>query len=991
MSSPGSWRAPLWIGLVCVNVLVFVLSGYALHRSWQQHQLEAQVLTQNTANALDQLVSDSVDKIDLTLLTVADELERQLASGGIDEAAMNAFVVRQSHRVPELENLTVIDVEGLMIIGPRVRKDDRVNVADRDYFVFQRDNPRDDLYVSKPVMGRVISKHLVPFVRRYTYPDGRFAGVVTASIAVERFSQLLPRFDLGPRGSVQLRDADLGLITRMPVVPGKTGAVGNRAVSAELQKHAESGVPVATFLNSGGGDGIPRMVTFHRLNKVPMIVVAAAATEDYLSSWMTEVYQAAALSAGFLVFSRFVAALLLRRLSQAELLEAARTEALGRLQKISSRVPGVVYQYRLRPDDRSSFPFASEAIREVYRVTPEQVREDASPVLAIIHPDDLPGVIASIRRSAQDLSLWSQEYRVRFPDGTTRWLLGNSVPEREADGGTLWHGFITDITANKQTEEALRQGEAKLQATLDAIPDLLFDLGLDGRYYDFHSPHTELLAAPSQTLIGRLVTDVLPADAAAVVLSALQEADRNGHSRGMQFALDLPQGKVWFELSVARKPVAEGEVPHFIVLSRDITDRKRAEAELEQHQHHLEELVLSRTAELAAARDAAESANRAKSLFLANMSHELRTPMNGIIGMTSLALRRATDPKQIDQLGKSIGAAQHLLRVINDILDLSKIEADRLTLEQNEFSVAEVIDESLRMQDEPARAKGLSLSREFAVGLPELLCGDAFRLRQILLNFVGNAIKFSAAGQIIVRAGIDDEDRQSVLLRIEVVDQGIGVSDEQQARLFQAFTQADESSTRRYGGTGLGLTICKRIALLMGGDAGVVSKEGVGSTFWATARLRKVAERRLSAAGEQTEAPRAVLERLFGGVRVLLVEDDPLNREVAQLLLEDAGLTVDVAVDGQEAVNKARDGDYALILMDVQMPVMNGIDATRTIRQLPGCSDTPILAMTANAFDEDRERCLEAGIDDHIGKPVAPDELYRILLNWLRKSAATGG
>ncbi len=508
--------------------------------------------------------------------------------------------------------------------------------------------------------------------------------------------------------------------------------------------------------------------------------------------------------------------------------------------------------------------------------------------------------------------------------------------------------------------------------------------------HDFHSPHTELLAAPPQALIGRLVSDVLPADAAAVVLSALQEANVNGHSGGSQFALDLPQGRVWFELSVARKQVEEGDVPRFIVLSRDITDRKRVEAELGQHRHHLEELVLSRTAELAAARDAAESASRAKSLFLANMSHELRTPMNGIIGMTSLALRRATDPKQIDQLGKSIGAARHLLNVINDILDLSKIEADRLTIEQNEFSVTEVIDESLRMQDEPARAKGQSLVREIPAGLPDTLCGDAFRLRQILLNFVGNAIKFSGPGQIVVRARIDEEDALSVLLRVEVVDQGIGVSQAQQARLFQAFTQADESSTRRYGGTGLGLTICKRIALLMGGDAGVVSQEGVGSTFWATARLRRVGEQRQSAGDERTEAPRDMLERLFGGARVLLVEDDPLNREVASLLLEDAGLVVDVAVNGLEAVDRARDGNYALILMDVQMPVMNGLDATRAIRQLPGWSGVPILAMTANAFDEDRERCLEAGIDDHVGKPVVPDTLYRMLLNWLRKPAVPG-
>jgi CheY-like chemotaxis protein/anti-sigma regulatory factor (Ser/Thr protein kinase) len=261
------------------------------------------------------------------------------------------------------------------------------------------------------------------------------------------------------------------------------------------------------------------------------------------------------------------------------------------------------------------------------------------------------------------------------------------------------------------------------------------------------------------------------------------------------------------------------------------------------------------------------------------------------------------------------------------------------------------------------------------------------RLKQILINFTGNAIKFSERGQISVHARTLEEDGHSVLLRIEVSDQGIGVSPEQQARLFHAFIQADDSLTRKYGGTGLGLIISRRIARLMGGDVGVISEAGCGSTFWITVRLRRAQVVRPPEKTLPTVPAREVLNRCFAGARVLVAEDDPWNREVEVFLLEDAGLQVDVAVNGREALEKASRGGYDLILMDMQMPVMNGLDATRAIRQLPGMSSVPILAMTANAFDEDHAACLEAGMNEHIGKPVEPEALCAIVLHWLQTRA----
>lgn len=286
--------------------------------------------------------------------------------------------------------------------------------------------------------------------------------------------------------------------------------------------------------------------------------------------------------------------------------------------------------------------------------------------------------------------------------------------------------------------------------------------------------------------------------------------------------------------------IKEGKTPALRVVLTDITERKQAEAELEKHRNHLEELVFSRTAELAAARDAAEAGNRAKTIFLANMSHELLTPMNGVMGMIDLALRRATDPKQIDWLTKSKGAAQRMVNVIGDIIDFSKAESERLPLEDKNFSLRQVIDDAIAMQDLTAEAKGLKLTREIPATFPDSLSGDAFRLRQILLNLLGNACKFSDQGAITVRVSAVEQDSDSVLARIEVEDQGIGISPEQQATLFQAFTQVDGSMTRKYRGSGLGLIISKRLANLMGGDVGMVSQEGSGSTFWATVRFKRV-------------------------------------------------------------------------------------------------------------------------------------------------------
>lgn len=537
-----------------------------------------------------------------------------------------------------------------------------------------------------------------------------------------------------------------------------------------------------------------------------------------------------------------------------------------------------------------------------------------------------------------------------------------------------------------QINHELDKNRKELQTIYDTSSVALFFVDLAGTITHANQRMAEMFDCPLDELIGSEYINYVHLDQRDAGSQRISEL-----LRGEIALISLPycycrnnNTEFWGHLSCSPTTDIEGHVIGIVGVIEDVTERLKNEEELKKYRHQLEKMVKDRTAALSIAKEAAETANRAKSTFLANMSHELRSPMNAIMGMTHLAKRSATDPKQKDQLFKVMEASQHLLTIINDILDLSKIEAERLTLEEIEFKLGTLLEDLSSLAQKNADDKRVQLR---ITGAPELtklwVKGDPLRLGQILFNLTDNAIKFTAEGSVNVSATLVEELENHIVVRFEVRDTGIGISEENQKRLFSAFEQGDGSMTRRYGGTGLGLTISKRLAQLMGGNISMQSEPDVGSTFWFTVRLSKTkpfAELIQTSPALMAEKR---LKTLYSGARILLAEDEPMNQEVSRGLLEEVEMHVDLATDGTEAVNMAMNGNYDLILMDMQMPHMNGIEATHAIRQQAGLRNLPIIAMTANAFEDDRLRCLEAGMNDHIGKPIDPELFFKLLLKWL--------
>ncbi|HUK09427.1 MAG TPA: ATP-binding protein [Stellaceae bacterium] len=659
---------------------------------------------------------------------------------------------------------------------------------------------------------------------------------------------------------------------------------------------------------------------------------------------------------------------LMLREQRRSVLEAELAKSQERFRAMSANAPGVLYQRVMLPDGSTHYTYVSDQCQAIFGLSPDELVADSGRLLNVIHAGDRKRFLESITASARDLTIWDEQLRILHPGRPITWVRSIARPHRRADGATVWDGFVLDVTERVESDLALANKTDILQATLDTIPDGL--LVLDGDLK---------LIANNEQLFEMLELDrgaILAADDSALAIrsTCIERGDLGPGNRRAQLArLDaeirdpvprqyeqqLKSGR-WIEVR-SRAPSRGGRV----LVIRDITVHKEREAARE---------IAKEAAERA--RLAAEQASQAKSAFLANMSHEIRTPMNGVMGAAHLLLGTTLDSEQHRYTDVIVKCGRHLLTIIDDILDISKMAAGRVKLETIEFTLPDVVRTALDLLGPRAREKALRIETAIESSATAPVLGDPTRLRQVLVNLLGNAIKFTETGSVTVAARRLGTGADRALIRIEVADTGIGIASDARDRLFHNFSQADETITRRFGGTGLGLAISKQIVELMGGSIGVESELGQGSTFWVSVEFPLAPESipplPVETMAELPPPPRHC--------RVLLAEDVEINRMIAGEMLRKMGCDVTFAVDGLEAYEVALADDFDLVLMDIQMPRMDGVEATKRIRAAGGPrGGVPIVALTAHAIASERDSYLAAGMDDYLTKPFEPRQLSELL------------
>ncbi|MCQ8119946.1 response regulator, partial [Methylomonas rosea] len=974
------FKNPFSFGMVNAAGLVGVL-GFALLMAvslWQEREqriAHAQVETQNISMVLEGHAQATVDKIDLILTDVLGRLHAEdLRAAPARYAEIRAMLKEKAANLPEtvaveIGGVAVFDANGDSLYDS-VDAQPPINIAESDYFRAHREGRSRGLAISAPIQIRPSGAWAITLSRRANFSDGRFAGIVTVFVELSELENFYRTLNLGRYGAVALCDAEMRLLAGHPSLPANQGqTLEAHPIRAFLAKGNERGV----YNDISPADGVKRLYSFRRVGKYPLYVLAAIAEQDYLEEWRKHLFWYG--GAGLVIV---LLSLKLMQVARYGLLKWQSNEHKYRY--IVENAPIGVFQC----DRQGQHRFTNSTLARQFDCDSVDafLATYSSPERRFADPAKL-AEFSDLLRNQKEVREF--EARALLDDGTVKWF---SLSARKDERSGLINGFTLDITDRKQTEEKLRISEERLRLTLEVAQIGIFDWDVGRDSFVVSPIYYSMLGYPPKDGLGdreEWLDRLHPADREMVaekIGSVLaKRADAYSYEARMRHA----DGDYrWLSVKAFNVECGDdGAVSRILGIRMDITERKRYEEELECYKNDLERLVDERTAELQEARQQADAANQAKSDFLANMSHEIRTPMNAILGLTRLALDTDLDERQQDYLRKVLNASQALLSILNDILDYSKIEAGRIDIEAVDFCLEDILRATGDLFSFRAEEKGIELFVDMASDVPECLIGDPLRLSQVVDNLVGNAIKFTEQGEVHVRIEKRDATADSVCLRFAVRDTGIGLTPEQSSRLFQPFVQADAGITRRFGGSGLGLTICKRLVEMMNGQIALSSEPGRGSTFAFTVWLGLPdSQRRERKIGRGLQDLRAM--------RTLVVDDQDTSLLILRSILESWRFPVATANNGELGLRlfeaaEQRGEPFELLLLDWKMPGMSGLDFARAIAGLKPDNRPPITVMvTAYGRDELADAAREAEIDALIGKPVTPSDLFDVLIGLQR-------
>jgi len=945
-------------GACLVMASVAAVVGWSLYDARQSALDRAVQNSQNLASALTHDIERNLEGYDLSLQGVIHGLKFDEART-FSPALRAQFLFDRAATAKFLGSVLVLGENGETLIDSRSLTPRATTYGDREYFRVQRDNPALGLYLSAPFKGRVSGEWEIALSRRLEHADGSFAGAVIGTLRLDFFRNLFDSVDAGTDGTIALFGTNRKLISHKPHIEANLGRDMNGSALFSLPALADAG----RFEYRAHSDGVERIAAYQRVGAFPLILAVAVSREAVLAEWR----QKAVIVGAAVLFTMLLTASLgsfavleLRRRGQAER-TALENERLYRLLADNSTDLIVL------ADIDGVRRFVSPAARALYGYEPEEML--GSNTFGAAHPDDRHLLTEAFEQLMSGEPSAVAEVRAQCKGGEYTWVETHMRLVQDPLTGELRVlGLVRDVSRRHAIEQAIRESETQFRTLADGVSDLIICSNAVGvRRYVSPSCRAvlgyepdELVGGPRGTFIHPLDRDHVEARMAAIVAG---DPDNVITFR----AVRRDGAIIWIDSHVSLvRDIATGDPIEIISVMRDISQHKALEERLER------------------ARLEAEHASQLKSDFLANMSHEIRTPMNGIIGMTGLLLNTPLDHNQRRYADAVRVSADALLAVINDILDLSKLEAGKLNLETVPFGFAPLVEECVELLATKAAEKRIDLTARIDERARHTHLGDPTRLRQVILNLLSNAVKFTDHGFVAIEVTGEALDASS-LVRIRVQDSGIGMDAAGKAKLFKKFEQADTSVTRRFGGTGLGLAITKQLIDRMEGRIEVVSELGQGSTF--TIELTLPTSGSAVPEGTARIHPPAcapATDRKPG--KILVAEDNAINQMLVVTLLEEAGYAVDVAEDGVEALAAVRRESYDLVLMDAQMPNMDGLEAAQAIRALAdgrGCM--PIIALTADALPGDREQYIAAGMDDYLSKPLDAAAMLSTIQTWMAR------